>query len=67
MTKAEVFRKLYRQIYRVADHGTFEELIEAKHEIIEAIKNNQVFKGDAKLLDKGIVIAERAVASRGNK
>lgn len=60
------FRSLYKEIYRLADKANSFEEIAAFNRKYEAIKAAGGLKNsDIKLIDKGIVLAERQLKAKG--
>ena len=64
MTKIEKnnnFRRLYKQVMKIAENGMWEDLVAWRREFYKMRDNNELLKGDAKILDKNELFAERQI------
>lgn len=64
MTKIEKnnnFRRLYKQVMKIAENGTWEDLVAWHREFYKMRDNNELLKGDAKILDKNELFAEKQI------
>lgn len=67
MTKIEKnnnFRRLYKQVMKIAENGTREDLVAWRREFYKMRDNNELLKGDAKILDKNELFAEKQIKFR---
>lgn len=59
--KVENFRSMNRSIYRIAERGTWNDLVEWRTEFKALVAENALLKGDAKVLDKADTYAEKQI------
>lgn len=67
MTKIEKdnnFHRLNKQVMKIAENGTWEELAAWRNDFYRMRENNELLKGDAKILDKNDLFAERQIKFR---
>lgn len=69
MTRAQKdtkFRTLNKEVYHIAECGTFDDLVNFRNKFYAAIKNNELFKRDIKILEKADLYTERSVMRRAS-
>lgn len=59
--KVENFRSMNRSIYRIAEQGTWNDLVEWRKEFNALTAENALLKSDAKILEKAEVYAEKQI------
>ena len=59
--KVENFHSMNRSIYRIAEQGTWNDLVEWRKEFNALTAENALLKSDAKILEKAEVYAEKQI------
>ena len=58
------FRRLNKQVYHIAEHGTYEDLVEWNKEYDKLVEEKALLKGDMKILEKNELFAEQHITWR---
>lgn len=64
VSKSENFRSLYKEVRKIAENGTLEQLVEFRNKLNAINSSGGLTKGDYKILLKNDLEAERSITRR---
>lgn len=59
--KEQNFRMMNKKVMKIAENGTWNDLCEWRKEFHQMVENSELLKGDAKILDKNDLFAEKQI------